>query len=210
MYLKDIDLRELYRKWKKNLKQFRGFYRSTPFVTLQDYDDFKLKWCEQGKYDELTENILLHINEGTLCIVDLPFDVIIDIALVFNNKYRIKPVLNINMFFNEHGIIGTENNISKLINNSLMLEDINTDKFIMLYDYDRYDDSIDVKKIYDKLNNQYGIGDDDFPHASFLKRFGYRKVMVFTPKRVKEDMKIQLDYLQKEIEVKIEEVEGFE
>lgn len=107
MYLKDIDLRELYRKWKKNLKQFRGFYRSTPFVTLQDYYDFKLKSCEQGKYDELAENILLHINEGTLCIVDLPFDVIIDIALVFNNKYRIKPVLNINMFFNEHGIIGT-------------------------------------------------------------------------------------------------------
>ncbi len=146
MYLKDIDLRELYRKWKKNLKQFRGFYRSTPFVTLQDYYDFKLKWCEQGKYDELAENILLHINEGTLCIVDLPFDVIIDIALVFNNKYRIKPVLNINMFFNEHGIIGTEDNISKLINNSLMIEDINTDKFIMLYDYDRYDDSIDSKK----------------------------------------------------------------
>ncbi|WP_027635325.1 hypothetical protein [Clostridium butyricum] len=210
MYLKDIDLRELYRKWKKNLKQFRGFYRSTPFVTLQDYDDFKLKCCEQGKYDELAENILLQINEGTLCIVDLPFDVIIDIALVFNNKYRIKPVLNINMFFNEHGIIGTEDNISKLINNSLMLEDINTDKFIMLYDYDRYDDSIDLKKIYDKLNNQYGIGDDDFPHASFLKSFGYGKVMVFTKKRLKEDMKIQLDYLQKEIEVKIEEVECFE
>ncbi len=68
------------------------------------------------------------------------------LLFVFNNKYRIKPVLNINMFFNEHGIIGTENNISKLINNSLMLEDINTDKFIMLYDYDRYDDSIDLKK----------------------------------------------------------------
>lgn len=34
--------------------------------------------------------------------------------------------------------------------------------------------------------------------------------MVFTKKRVKEDMKIQLDYLQKEIEVNIEEVESFE
>lgn len=206
MNLADVDLRELYRIWKKNLKSFRGFYRSTPFVSLQDYEDFQLEETKIEKYDFIINKILSTIEKGIFCIVDLPFDIIMDLAVCLNNEHKIKPVLNINMLFNEYGIIGTKENISKLVNNSLQLENIETDKYILFYDYDRYNDNIDIKSIYDRLNNQYGIGDDDFPEADFLKRYGYNGIAVFTKKDIKQDLKEQLNYIRNKLEVNIEAI----
>ena len=210
MNLTDIDLRALYRIWKKNLKYFRGFYRSTPFVSLQDYEDFELEKIQIKKYNKLTDCILSNIEKGDFCVVDLPFNIILDLALSLNNDYNIKPVLNINMLFNEHGIIGTKENISRLINNSLHLKNAETDKFVLIYDYDRDNNSINVKKICNKLNNQYGIGDDDFPGSDFLKRLGYERITVFTKEHIKEDLREQLDFIEKKMEVNIEAVDKFE
>ena len=207
MNLKDVDLREVYRKWKKDLKGFRGFYRSTPFVSLQDYDDFQLLETHVKRYDKLMEKIAGSIEDGDFCIIDLPFDIILDLALSLNNDYNIKPVLNINMYFNEYGIIGNKENISRLINNSLQLKTFPMDKFAMFYDYDRYNDDLDMKKICDKLNNQYGISDDDFPEGDFIKNLGYKKITVFTKKTIKEDLKEQLDYIKNKLKVNIEAVD---
>ena len=42
MKLHEIDLKNIYRIWKSDLGPFQGFFRSTPFVSLQTYDDFTL------------------------------------------------------------------------------------------------------------------------------------------------------------------------
>ena len=214
MNLEDIDLRELYRNWKYGLKEFRGFLRSTPFVSLQVYDDFTLKETElhinQDDLNNLLKDILLKINEKCFCIIDLPFGLMLNLAVSLNNDYEIKPVLNVNMVFNEYGLVGSRENISTLIYNSLKLKKIKSDKFIMMFDYNRYNDEIDFKNIYDRLNNQYSIGDDDFPGGKFLKDLGYNKIAVFTSKSIKEDLKIQLDFIEKEMEVEIIEVSKIE
>lgn len=61
MHLQDIDLRKVYRVWKSNLGPFQGFFRSTPFVSLQTYDDFILKeentcQCNKNVLDIIVEN----------------------------------------------------------------------------------------------------------------------------------------------------------
>ena len=51
MNLQEIDLRNIYRIWKSDLGPFEGFFRSTPFVSLQTYDDFTLDEEDVNEYD---------------------------------------------------------------------------------------------------------------------------------------------------------------
>lgn len=207
MNLKDVDFRELYRVWKYGLKEFRCFFRSTPFVALQVYDDFVLDEIKSDVNEDLLKKLLVKINEGDFCIVDLSFDTIMNLALLLNNEYGIKPVLNVNQVFNEYGIVGDKEDISRLVYTSMKLKKIKSDKFIMFFNYDRYNDDFDLSKIYDKLNNQYLIGDEDFPQKDFLKKLGYNKISVFTNTNIKNDLKEQIDFIKNAVEVEIIKVE---
>ncbi len=208
--LKDVDLRGMYRKWKKGLKYFRGFFRSTPFVSLQVYNNFLLDTTNVVVNENILESILSNVNKKNFCIVDLPFDTILDLALCLNNNFRIKPILNVNIVFNEYGLIGSKENISRLINNSEQLTYTESNEFVMLLDYDRYDDNINVNEVYDKLNNQYIVSDDDLPHAKFLRELGYSKVVILTETNVKDDLKEYINFISADIEVEILEVNEVE
>ncbi len=204
MNLMEIDLRMLYRTWKLNLGQFRCFFRSTPFVSLQTYDDFSLR---EENINELNENILKDViencNEDNFLIVDLPLEDILDLALILNNDYCIRPILNVNLLFHPFGIIGNKNSISKLINNGLKLKKINPKKFVMLIPYDRYDNNLKTEDFKDKLNNQYGIGEDDLPYVEMLREMRYNKVTILTKDEIKEDLKEYVNYIEKDIRVEI-------
>lgn len=193
MYLQDIDLRKVYTIWKSNLGPFQGFFRSTPFVSLQTYDNFILKEenaCQCNKY--ILDIIVENCSKNNFFIVDLPIDEILNLAFLLNNEYFIKPILNINLLFHPFGIIGTKENINKLINNGLNLKKISTEKFIMLIPYDRYNDNWKSDDLKDKLNNQYGMSDDDLPSADILKILGYTKITILTINKIKDDLQ---DYI---------------
>lgn len=209
MHLQDIDLRKVYRIWKSNLGPFQGFFRSTPFVSLQTYDNFILKeentcQCNQDALNIIVENC----SENNFLIVDLPIDEILDLAFVLNNEYFIKPILNINLLFHPFGIIGTKENINKLINNGLNLKEISTEKFVMLIPYDRYNDNRKIDDLKDKLNNQYGISDDDLPNADVLKIFGYTKITILTINKIKDDLQDYINFINEDIEVEVIKVRG--
>ena len=89
MNLRDIDLIELYRAWKKNLGYFRCFFRSTPFISLQTYENFQIENRIFEKQDKVLKLLLNKISEKAFCIVDMPFDEIINIALQLNNEFNI-------------------------------------------------------------------------------------------------------------------------
>ncbi|AJG97065.1 normocyte-binding protein [Clostridium beijerinckii] len=209
MYLQDIDLRKVYRIWKSNLGPFQGFFRSTPFVSLQTYDNFILKeentcQCNQGTLNIIVENC----SENNFLIVDLPIDEILDLAFLLNNEYFIKPILNVNLLFHPFGIIGTKENINKLINNGLNLKKISTEKFVMLIPYDRYNDNWKIDDLKDKLNNQYGISDDDLPSADILKILGYTKITILTINKIKDDLQDHINFINEDIEVEVIKVRG--
>ncbi|EKQ52558.1 MULTISPECIES: hypothetical protein [unclassified Clostridium] len=204
MNLEEIDLRKVYRTWKSDLGPFQSFFRSSPFVSLQTYDDFELTEEKIIECDKtIINNIIENSDDSSFVIVDLPLKEILDIALILNNEFLIKPVLNINLLFHPFGIIGDKNDISKLINNSLRLKEVKTKKFVMLIPYNRYSDDLDYRNFSDKLNNQYGIGEDDLPYAFMLKELGYIKIVILTKDKIKEDLNVYINSVNKELEVEI-------
>ncbi|WP_297429850.1 normocyte-binding protein [Clostridium sp.] len=204
MNLEEVDLRKVYRTWKSDLGPFQSFFRSSPFVSLQTYDDFELTEEKIIECDKtIINNIIENSDDSSFVIVDLPLKEILDIALILNNEFLIKPVLNINLLFHPFGIIGDKNDISKLINNSLRLKEIKTKKFVMLIPYNRYSDDLDYRNFNDKLNNQYGIGEDDLPYAFMLKELGYIKIVILTKDKIKEDLNVYINSVNKELEVEI-------
>lgn len=204
MELQDVDLRKLYRTWKSGLGPFKGFFRSTPFVSLQTYDNFALKMesenkCRQDVVDKIKENL----DENNFTIVDLPLNEILDTALVLNNEYSIKPILNINLLFHPFGIVGDRVDISKLIDNGLKLNNINSNKFVMLIPSNRYDSDLEIEYLKDKLNNQYGVGEDDLPYESMLKELKYNGIVILTRGELKEDLRDYISSISKDIRVEI-------
>ena len=203
MNLQEIDLRNVYRIWKSDLGPFQGFFRSTPFVSLQTYDDFILEENISGYDQKVLDMILENAHENNFLIIDLPFDVILNLALALNNEYSIKPILNINLLFHPFGIIGNRDNINKLINNGLKLKKINPRKFVMLIPYDRYNEELESDDLKDKLNNQYGIGEEDLPYINMLKELEYSKVIIVTRDHIKEDLKDYANFIEKDIRVEV-------
>ncbi|WP_271813850.1 normocyte-binding protein [Clostridium beijerinckii] len=204
MHLQDIDLRKVYRVWKSNLGPFQGFFRSTPFVSIQTYDDFILKeentcQCNKNVLDIVVENC----SKNNFFIVDLSIDEILNLAFILNNEYSIKPILNVNLLFHPFGIIGTKENINKLINNGLNLKEVSTEKFVMLIPYDRYNDDFKIDDLKDKLNNQYGINDDDLPNTDMLKILGYTKITILTMNKIKDDLRDYINFINEDIEVEV-------
>lgn len=204
MKLQEVDLKNIYKIWKSNLGPFRGFFRSTPFVSLQTYDDFNLEKENIIEYNPKRLNLIMEkIQEDKFLIVDLPLNEIINLSLVLNNEYSIKPILNINLLFHPFGVVGTKDDINKLICNGLELKKISTNKFIMMIPYNRYDEKIDNEDLKNKLNNQYGIGEDDLPYVNMLKELGYRQVVVITKDDIKEDLSEYVNIISKDIRVEI-------
>ena len=69
MNLQEIDLRNVYRIWKSDLGPFQGFFRSTPFVSFQTYDDFKLDTENIGEYDQKVLDIIIeNVDESNFLI----------------------------------------------------------------------------------------------------------------------------------------------
>ena len=208
MNLKEVDLRNIYRTWKKGLGPYRCFFRSTPFVSLQTYEDFEIV----DDYEEADKNIVSAIlNEDikeNFIIADFEFNEMLNLALHLNNEQGIKPILNVNLLFNSFGLIGTKDNISRLISYAGKLNDLKAKKAVMLIPYDRYDEKIDVSKIYDKLNNQYAVGLDDLPTAEFLKKLGYKGISIITKDKVKEDLMDYIKYIDKDFKVNLVKVDN--
>lgn len=207
MNLQEIDLRKVYRLWKSDLGPFQGFFRSTPFVSLQTYDNFTLSEENINNFNEKVLNIILeNYNQNNFLLIDLPIDEILDLALILNNEHSIKPILNINLLFHPFGIIGSKESINRLISNGLKLKKVSTEKFVMLIPYDRYSDELKSKDLKNKLNNQYGIGDDDLPNVNMLKELGYSKVIILTKNDIKEDLRDYVDYINKDIKLEVVKV----
>lgn len=207
MNLNDVDLRKIYRMWKSNLGVFKAFFRSTAFVSLQTYDDFTLTNYEHKVDEYILKTVLKEYSDDYFTIVDLDLNEILELSLELNNSNNIKPILNVNLLFNNFGLIGNAENVSRLINCSLSLKNIKSEKYMMMIPYDRYLEGIEGRSIHDKLNNQYEIGDEDLPESEFLKSLGYKGIKVITKDKVKDDLKGYIDYISKDLEVKLVRVD---
>ena len=72
MNLQEIDLKKIYRIWKSDLGHFQCFFRSTPFVSLQTYDDFTLSEEYINEYDSKIASNYEREEEINLFLLSLP------------------------------------------------------------------------------------------------------------------------------------------
>lgn len=196
--LKDIDLRLVYRNWKNSSNTFEAFIRSGPFVSLQTYDNFKLNLdININEVNDRHNNLISQItsySEDSFIICDLDFNDCVEIAFLLNNLHNIKPIISFNMLFNPHGLIGTTSNIENIIKYGLNLNPINSTRYVLFTNYERYMDFREEEyKI--KLNNQYEVCEDDLPYAETLTALGYTKVIFITKEKIKQDIENYLNYL---------------
>ncbi|MDD6770662.1 normocyte-binding protein [Inconstantimicrobium porci] len=203
MNLCEVDLINVYRKWKRNLGVFRCFFRSSPFVSLKTYDDFILDDFRDELSDNLINKVLNNYKDDYFTIIDLEFDEILNLSVKLNNEYNIKPILNVNLLFNDFGLIGTKRNISNLINCGLSLKEIKSSKYIMIIPYERYIENINLLQVEDKLNNQYELTDEDLPESETLKKLNYKGITIITKEKVKDDLMSYIEYMKKSIDVKL-------
>lgn len=207
MKLSEVDLIKVYRLWKRGLGEFRCFFRSSPFVSLKTYEDFEIYKCDNKAKEIVLKTILEECNDNNFVIVDLPFSDILDLSIRLNNNYEIKPILGVNLLFNDFGLVGDKMEISKLITYGLNLKKIKTDKFVMMINYNRYMDDIDVSKITDKLNNQYEITEEDLPDLHMIKSLGYNEITIISRERIKQDLKDYIEYMKEKIDIKLVKVD---
>ena len=85
MNLCEVDLINVYRKWKRNLGVFRCFFRSSPFVSLKTYDDFILDDFRDELSDNLINKVLNNYKDDYFTIIDLEFDEILNLSVKLNN-----------------------------------------------------------------------------------------------------------------------------
>ncbi|SFB43184.1 hypothetical protein [Clostridium frigidicarnis] len=209
MNLKDCNFKFLYRKWKDNSGPFECFIRSGPFVSLQTYDNFHINTCinkDLYKKHKSTISKILDIDlTSTFLILDIPLDIGLEIGYVLNNMFKIKPILNLNFLFHPYGLVGNKTSIESLIKCGLNLDSICPSAYVLLLDYNRYDDF--PKNLYKvRLNNQYELTLDDLPHSSTLKELNYSKVVIFTMNKIKEDISYYLNTINKDLNTFILEV----
>lgn len=209
MNLKDCDLKFLYRKYKENLGPFECFMRSGPFVSLQTYDNFHINTDINEdlykKHESIISNILNTDLNSTFLILDIPLELGLEIGYVLNNRFNVKPILNLNFLFHPYGLVGSKASIEALVKYGLTLDSISPKSYVLLLDYNRYDDF--PKSLYKiKLNNQYELTFDDLPYTSTLKELNYSKVAIFTKNKIKEDISYYLNTINKELTTFILEV----
>ena len=191
MNLCEVDLINVYRKWKRNLGVFRCFFRSSPFVSLKTYDDFILDDFRDELSDNLINKVLNNYKDDYFTIIDLEFD----------------EILNLSVMFNDFGLIGTKRNISNLINCGLSLKEIKSSKYIMIIPYERYIENINLLQVEDKLNNQYELTDEDIPDSETLKKLNYKGITIITRETVDDDLMSYIEYMKKSIDVKLVRVD---
>ena len=198
MNLKNVDIRKVYRNWKNNSNEFECFMKSGPFVSLQTYKDFELEDYSQvsmQKYENIIQDIL-GCEENDFIVCDFNFNKDVELGVILNNTYSIKPILCFNMLFHEYGIIGTKENIASLVNFGMSLKNIVPKGYVFLFDYDRFK-NFEKSEYKKRLNNQYEICDADIPFFETLNMLGYTKTVLYTQKETKADIQSYLNYLKK-------------
>lgn len=198
-HLKDIDMYKIYLKWRNNSNRFECFVKSTPFVSLKHYTDFRLEEMSISPsihkiHDEIYNIISKYDLNTTLFILDTNELSIVKIGFLLQ-VHNIKPILTFNFMFHPYGAIGSKNFISNLVYFGERLNINEVKGYIFLLDNERYSDEEDIHLNENTFNNQYEITEEDLPTMEFLKEIKYTSCVYIYSNKIKEDINCYLDYL---------------
>lgn len=190
---------KIYLKWRNNSNKFECFVKSTPFVSLKHYTDFRLEEMSISPNILKTHNEVLDIISKydlntTLFILDTNELSIIKIGFLLQT-HNIKPILTFNFMFHPYGAIGSKKFINNLVYFGERLNINEVKGYVFLLDNERYSDEEDIHLNENTFNNQYEITEEDLPTMEFLKEIKYTSCVYIYSNKIKEDINCYLDYL---------------
>lgn len=197
--LKDIDMYKIYLNWRNNSNILECFVKSTPFVSLKHYTDFKLEEISMPPsiykvHDEILDITSKYDLNSTLFILDTNEMSIAKIGFLLEIN-NIKPILTFNFMFHPYGAIGSKNFINDLVYFGQKLNINKVKGYIFLLDNERYSDKEDIHLNENTFNNQYEITEEDLPTTEFLKEIKYTSCVYIYSNEIKEDINCYLEYL---------------
>lgn len=182
-----------------------GYVKSTTLASLSTLDSFKTdikdyynnKSVSNDVFKKLESKIGTDLN-NTFIISDLEAEENLDLSIILNNNFNIKPILSFNHIAHDHGLIGNSAIHNKIVNYSFEFKNIEEVKsYCFILDNARYRDNDDYL---DPLvfNNQYEVTEEELPHIEVLKMVNIESLIFIYRNKIKEDIKRYLDYLNDE------------
>ena len=182
-----------------------GYVKSTTLASLSTLDSFKAdikdyynnKSVSNDVFKKLESKIGTDLN-NTFIISDLEAEENLNLSIILNNNFNIKPILSFNHIAHDHGLIGNSVIHNKIVNYSFEFKDIEEVKaYCFILDNARYRDNDDYL---DPLvfNNQYEVTEEELPHIEVLKMVNIESLIFIYRNKIKEDIKRYLDYLNDE------------
>lgn len=196
--LRQIDLMDIFRRWRGDSGPFECFVRATPFVSLKHYPDTTIPTA--SSIPETSEELVNYcsgaIGKGHLLIVDLPGKLSLALARELHQKEQVKPILIFNQPLHFKGLVGDEEFVQRLMAVGSEQHPLTQCRgYALMLDYDRFGD-YDENVFMEYFNNQYQLSEEDLPEFELLKHLGYTAVQVVTVSEIKTDLQDYLSYLQ--------------
>ena len=196
-YLKDYDVRKIYRRWREGTGPFRCFFRATNFVSLKHYPDFPVSGVPVDQdpfYHKIDAIVLLCDPKTTLMIMDFPALEGIKTAYLLHKYRRIKTVLTFNSPLHPFGLVGGQDYIGYLLGYGELIEHIEPIGYAFLLDQNRFADYT-AEDLHRSFNNQYELTDEDLPNLEMLTHLGFSRILYIYSGKEKEDINEYLKYL---------------
>lgn len=195
--LRDFNPYSIYKKWYGREGCFSCFFKSTNFVSLKHYPDFEPDSAEERNsllQKEILETAALYNPEDTVFLIEVPGKEAIQAAFSTLKERGLKPVLTFNHIYHPHGLLGTKEEISLLLEYGERIEEGETNGWAFIIDSMRYGNE-EPETLRRFFNNQYQLTEEDLPPVEMLNDLGYKQVAYITTGDMKEDIGWYIEYL---------------
>jgi len=191
------------RAWRRGCEGMAPWFRATPFASAHHYRDRALRVSVAARAPATVERFvrtLPRAEASVLWIFDFPGVVALWLAYVLRRQRGLTLALGFNGWYDPEGCLDGRAEIPLLLQLGERLRHRRPRMEIgLLLDRRRAGVAPDVTR----LDNRYGLGEEDFPSLEYLRRSRCAVVSVFTEGDVAPDLGAWLDEIRAGLRVEV-------
>ena len=191
------------RAWRRGCEVMAPWFRATPFASAHHYRDRALRVSVAARAPATVERFvrtLPRAEASVLWIFDFPGVVALWLAYVLRRQRGLTLALGFNGWYDPEGCLDGRAEIPLLLQLGERLRHRRPRMEIgLLLDRRRAGVAPDVTR----LDNRYGLGEEDFPSLEYLRRSRCAVVSVFTEGDVAPDLGAWLDEIRAGLRVEV-------
>src|SRR5215831_12846893 len=191
------------RAWRRGCEGLAPWFRATPFASAHHYRDRALRVSVPARPPATVERFVRTMpraDASTLWVLDFPGVVALWLAYVLRRQRGLTLALGFNGWYDPEGCLDGRAEIPLLLQLGERLRHRRPRMEIgLLLDRRRAGVAPDATR----LDNRYGLGEEDFPSLEYLRRSRCAAVSVFTEGDVAPDLGAWLDEIRAGLKVEV-------